>query len=184
MKVYTKTGDKGETSLVGGKRAAKSDLRLEAYGTVDELLAFIGLLRDQQINDAHKDILLQVQNDLMTCSAILAYDFENKSIKLPTITEKEILFLEKEIDNIEETLEPLFTFIIPGGHPIISLGHVARTVCRRTERVVVKLAEEAEVPENVIKYLNRLSDYLFVLTRRLSADLNIRESAWKPNLEL
>jgi cob(I)alamin adenosyltransferase len=184
MKVYTKTGDKGETSLVGGKRIAKSDLRLEAYGTADELLAFIGLLRDQQIDDAHKAKLLQVQDHLMTCSAILAYDFENKSVKLPAISEKEILFLEKEIDKIEETLDPLFTFIIPGGHTIISLGHVARTVCRRAERVVVKLANEAEVPDNVIKYLNRLSDYLFVLTRRLSADLNISESAWKPNLEL
>lgn len=184
MKVYTKTGDKGETSLVGGKRVAKSDLRLDAYGTADELLAFISLLRDQQISSTHKTILLEVQDHLMTCSAILAYDFENNSVKLPSITEKEILFLEKEIDKIEETLEPLFTFIIPGGHPIVSLGHVARTVCRRTERIVVKLAEEAEVPENVIKYLNRLSDYLFVLTRRLSADLNIRESVWKPNLEL
>ncbi|HEY9123274.1 MAG TPA: cob(I)yrinic acid a,c-diamide adenosyltransferase [Bacteroidales bacterium] len=184
MKVYTKTGDKGETSLVGGKRVAKSDLRLDAYGTADELLAFISLLKDQQISNIHKTILSEVQDHLMTCSAILAYDFENKSVKLPSITEKEILFLEKEIDKIEETLEPLFTFIIPGGHPIVSIGHVARTVCRRAERIVVKLAEEAEVPENVIKYLNRLSDYLFVLTRRLSSDLNIRESAWKPNLEL
>ncbi len=182
MKIYTKTGDKGQTSLIGGKRVPKHYVRIEAYGTIDELIAFTGLLRDQPIDKDYKSILLQVQDDLMVCAAILATDSDDSNLKIPTISEEQILMLEHEIDKLETNLSPLNSFIIPGGHPSVSYCHVARTVCRRAERHVIKLMEESFAPEVVLKYLNRLSDYFFVLARKISSDLQVVEYYWVAKL--
>lgn len=178
MKIYTKTGDKGKTSLIGGRRVPKHHLRIEAYGTVDELLSYIGLIRDQEISEEIKKTLLEIQERLMTCSAILATDCDDCDIKVPQIYETDIEFLEKEIDKMDQELPPLRSFILPGGHTVVSYCHVARTICRRAERVVIHLAEEHIVPEEVIWYINRLSDYLFMLSRKLGKDFNILEIPW------
>ena len=180
MKIYTKTGDKGDTSLLGGKRVSKADLRIEVYGTVDELISYLGLLRDQTVDTDTKKFLIHTQGQLMVCAAILASDCDASQVKTPDLEEKEILLLEKKIDKYEETLESLSSFIIPGGHPVVSHCHVARTICRRTERLIIRLATESEVPAVVIKYFNRLSDYLFVLSRKLSSDFKAVEHIWKP----
>jgi cob(I)alamin adenosyltransferase len=182
MKIYTKTGDKGQTSLIGGKRVPKYHIRIEAYGTVDELIAFTGLLRDQNLNIHIKDILLQIQDDLMVCSAILASDCDDCSAKVPTLKNENILLLEHEIDSMEANLIPLNSFIIPGGHPAVSYCHVARTVCRRAERLVIRLMDESLLPDVIIIYLNRLSDYFFVLSRKIASDLQIVEYNWVPKL--
>ncbi len=182
MKIYTKTGDKGQTSLIGGKRVPKYHIRIEAYGTVDELIAFTGLLRDQNIDGHIQDILLQIQDDLMVCSAILASDCDDCSAKIPTLKNENILLLEHEIDAMEANLIPLNSFIIPGGHPAVSYCHVARTVCRRAERLVIRLMDESLLPEVVIIYLNRLSDYFFVLSRKIASDLQVVEYNWTPKL--
>jgi cob(I)alamin adenosyltransferase len=182
MKIYTKTGDKGTTSLIGGKRVPKYHLRIEAYGTVDELISYVGLLRDQDMDSTDKTALLEIQDKLMVCSAVLASDCEDCAIKIPEIRETDILFLEQQIDAMEEQLEPLRSFILPGGHTTVSFCHIARTVCRRAERVTAHLSEEMFVPEYVIKYINRLSDYLFVLSRKLGKNLNIDEIPWLPKL--
>ena len=182
MKIYTKTGDKGQTSLVGGKRVPKSHERIEAYGTVDELLSYVGLLRDLLESHHRKIFLTQVQDRLMICAAILAADCEDCEYKIPEILDVDIQELELEMDKMELILEPLSSFILPGGHPVVSHCHVARTICRRAERVVVRLSEKYFVPEKLIKYINRLSDYLFVLARMLTKDLNIEEIPWKPRL--
>lgn len=182
MKIYTKTGDKGTTSLIGGKRVKKNNLRIEAYGTVDELIAYIGLLRDQDINSGIKNNLLSIQDRLMVCAAILASDYEDGEIKLPEIKEADITFLEKKIDEMEMELEPLRSFIYTGGHTTVSFCHIARTVCRRTERITIELSEKFLVPENVLKYVNRLSDFLFVLARKLGKDLNVEEIPWHAQL--
>jgi len=182
MKIYTKTGDRGETSLIGGQRVPKYHLRLEAYGTVDELTAFTGLLRDYS-TDSHTNMsLLEIQDKLMVCAAILASDCENCEIKLPEIKNENILFLEQEIDAMESNLPQLSSFILSGGHPLVSYCHVARTVCRRAERLIIKLAEETKVPNEVLQYVNRLSDYFFVLSRKFSADLKVIEQQWQPKL--
>ncbi len=182
MKIYTKTGDKGETSLIGGKRVTKNHPRIDAYGTVDELISFIGLLRDQLADNKIQDILLHIQDRLMVCAAILASDCEDCKVKIPKLSKKNILYLEQEIDKIESNLSPIHSFIIPGGHPMVSLCHVIRTICRRAERLVVKLSMDYDVPEVVMEYLNRLSDYFFVLSRKLSADFKAVESRWPPEL--
>jgi cob(I)alamin adenosyltransferase len=182
MKIYTKTGDKGETSLIGGKRVPKYHIRIEAYGTVDELISFIGLIRDQAIDEITKNKLIQIQDRLMTCAAILATDCDDNFIKIPKLSEGDIEFLEKEIDGIALQVPSLDSFILPGGHPVVSLTHVARTICRRAERQTLRLSAEAQVPELIIKYLNRLSDYLFMLARKLSVDLQSVEITWKPKL--
>jgi cob(I)alamin adenosyltransferase len=178
MKIYTKNGDKGETSLIGGKRVKKSHPRIDAYGTIDELISFAGLLRDQNIDEHHVKFLIKVQDKLMTCAAILAADCEDCKVRIPELVEKDILDLENEIDSIQSNLLELKSFILPGGHPAVSICHVTRTVCRRAERLIINLADNYLVPENVIKYINRLSDYFFVLSRRLSADLQIVEHQW------
>ena len=182
MKIYTKTGDKGETSLIGGKRVPKFHIRIEAYGTVDELISFVGLIRDHKIDEEVKNVLIQVQDRLMICSAILATDCDDCQIKIPELSDEDIKFLEKEIDKIDLVVPQLQSFILPGGNPVISFCHIARTVCRRAERQVLKLSAESFVPEAVITYLNRLSDYLFMLARKLSVDYKVVEIPWKPKL--
>ncbi len=180
MKVYTKTGDKGTTALIGGKRVPKNHIRIEAYGTCDELIATIGFLRDFEIKERHKQFLTRIQEDLMILSAILSADCEGCLDELPKLSEESIVKLEREIDVLEESLPVLKAFLIPGGHKAVSVCHMARTICRRTERVVLSLNDVAEVPDPEMKYLNRLSDYLFVLSRTLSTDFNVQEIIWKP----
>jgi cob(I)alamin adenosyltransferase len=179
-KIYTKTGDKGETSLIGGTRVPKYHERIEAYGTLDELNSFLGLIRDQDIDKHTRELLIEIQDRIFTAESILALDPDHKPLKkLPEIEEKDILLLESEIDKMNEDLPPITNFILPGGHTTVSYCHVARTVCRRAERLTIKLARQYEVSELVIKYLNRLSDYLFVLSRKLTKDLNAKETPWK-----
>lgn len=182
MKIYTKTGDKGTTSLVGGKRVSKTELRIEAYGTVDELNSYIGLVRDQAVNEKRKNILKEIQDRLFTIGSILASEPEQTKKRLPDLLESDIELLENEMDKMDNDLEPMRYFILPGGHQSVSFGHVARTVCRRAERIVLRLSEESEVNDLVIRYLNRLSDYIFVLCRMMAKELEIEEVAWKPRV--
>lgn len=179
MKIYTRKGDKGETSLIGGKRVPKHHERIEAYGTVDELIAYIGLIRDQEIRDATRNYLLEVQDRLMTCASLLAVDDDPK-ISLPEIEMGDIQSLELEIDRMEEELVPLTSFLLPGGHPTVSICHIARNVCRRAERNISKIRSGPVNLDLVFQYLNRLADYLFVLSRILSKDLKVTENQWKP----
>lgn len=182
FKVYTKTGDKGQTSLIGGTRLPKQHIRIEAYGTVDELNSWIGLLRDQPIDANSIKILLEVQDRLFTIGSLLAADPTKNKMKLPDIKEGDIVLLEKEIDAMEETLPEMKSFVLPGGHTIVSYCHLARCVCRRGERAVLRVAENEPVDELVYKYLNRLSDYLFVLSRKLAHDLKAPETPWVPRV--
>ena len=180
MKIYTKTGDAGYTSLFGGERVSKSHYRIDAYGTVDELNAYIGLLRDQEVNHPVQTILIQVQNKLFTIGAILATEPGNTKVKVPKLDEQDILDLETEIDKMDRELPPIRNFVLPGGHVSVSFGHLARTVCRRAERLVIALDAQENVDPLVVKYLNRLSDYLFMLCRKMAVDLGIAEIPWKP----
>lgn len=182
FKVYTKTGDKGQTSLIGGTRLPKHHIRIEAYGTVDELNSWIGLLRDQSIDERSIKTLLEIQDRLFTIGSLLAADPEKNKMKLPEIKEEDIVFLEKEIDAMEETLPEMKHFVLPGGNTMVSYCHLARCVCRRGERAVLRLAENERVDELIYKYLNRLSDYLFVLSRKLSQDLKADETPWIPRV--
>jgi cob(I)alamin adenosyltransferase len=179
-KIYTKGGDKGQTSLLGGTRVPKYHERIEAYGTVDELTSFIGLIRDQEISHLQKKILIQIQNNLFTIESHLAADKIESTERLPKIGEEDIAILEREIDLMNEKLPELRSFILPGGHPTVSYCHIARTVCRRAERLVIKLTEKYNIDEYIVKYLNRLSDYLFVLSRKIAMDNNAEETPWKP----
>jgi len=181
MKIYTKTGDKGTTSLIGGKRVAKYHPRIEAYGTVDELISNIGLLRDQDIDHEAKLFLIQIQDKLMNCASILAADCSDCKVIIPKILPKDINTVELEIDRMETLLEPLESFILPGGHPIVSMCHICRTICRRCERIIIKLSEETPVPEDLVIYVNRLSDFFFVLSRKTAKELNIDQIPWKPS---
>jgi len=180
MPIYSKTGDKGTTSLLGGKRVPKYHLRIEAYGTVDELISYIGLIRDQNVSENIGNELISVQDRLMVCASILAADCEDCEQQLPKLYEEDITRLEKNIDRMDVELPPLQNFVLPGGHTTVSYCHIARNVCRRAERHAIKLYEESEFSELVIRYLNRLSDYLFVLSRKLSKDLQIQEVKWEP----
>lgn len=188
MKIYTKTGDKGYTSLIGGGRVPKFDLRIESYGNVDELNSYIGLVSDQDIDQHYKMILKKVQNCLFIIGSILATDPDKinlpgkKEIFIPELHPEDTDILEKEIDSMTEKLPQLKHFILPGGNTAVSFCHVARCVCRRAERSVVHLAEGNDVDEKVIIYLNRLSDYLFVLARMLCLDNKIAENQWIPGL--
>ena len=167
---------------MGGTRVSKTELRIEAYGTVDELNSYVGLLRDQEINNHRKDILKEIQDRLFTIGSILASEPEQTKKRIPDLHESDIELLEREMDKMDESLEPMRFFILPGGHQSVSFGHLARTVCRRAERITLRLAQEMEVNELVIKYLNRLSDYLFVLCRMMIKELNIEEISWKPRV--
>lgn len=183
FKIYTKTGDKGQTSLIGGTRVPKFHPRIEAYGTIDELNSFIGLIRDHDIDSVYKSALIEIQDRLFTAESIIALDPEAESpVRIPSLTFADIKFLESEIDRMNEALPELRSFILPGGHPVVSYCHVARCVCRRAERHVIRLAQAQPVDEIVIVYLNRLSDYLFVLARRLAKDFNAPETNWLPRL--
>ena len=181
-KIYTKTGDTGTTALIGGSRVPKDDLRIECYGTVDELVSWIGLIRDQPIDEKYKTVLLEIQDRLFTVESLLAHDGNPLRNPLPSVSEGDIHFLESEIDDMNTGLPELSSFILSGGNPIVSYCHIARTVCRRAERNVIRLDRQQKVDPLNIKYLNRLSDYLFVLSRRLSFNLNATETLWKPRL--
>ena len=183
MKIYTKTGDKGLTSLIGGTRVPKHHIRIETYGTVDELNSHIGLISCQDIAAHHQTILKEIQDRLFTIGSSLAADPEKSKMKIPDLLETDIELLEKEIDQMNEVLPALKHFILPGGNTLVSYCHLARCVCRRAERLTVALAETSFVDEKVTIYLNRLSDYLFVLGRKLGHDTNASENIWIPRIK-
>jgi cob(I)alamin adenosyltransferase len=181
-KIYTKTGDLGETSLLGGTRVPKSHQRVEAYGTLDELNSFLGLLRDQPIGLHYQQVLLRIQENLFVAESGIAADPNLQHPSLPVFQTEEILFLESEIDEMNKSLKDLTHFILPGGYAPSSLCHVARTVCRRAERRLVKLAASNNPAEEIIiRYMNRLSDYLFVLARKILSDTGVDETLWDPS---
>jgi cob(I)alamin adenosyltransferase len=182
MKIYTKTGDKGYTSLIGGTRVPKHHLRIESYGTVDELNSYIGLIRDQDISAIDKEILKHIQDRLFTIGSSLAADPEKSRMVIPDLHAADIELLEKEMDRMNETLPELRHFILPGGSNAISYCHIARCVCRRAERLSVHLAEESTVDEKVNIYLNRLSDYLFTLARMIGHRNKVPENQWIPRI--
>lgn len=188
MKIYTKTGDKGTTALIGGTRVPKHHIRIESYGTVDELNSNIGLIRSQaEISPKSKEILIHIQDRLFTLGATLATDPEKTILKsgkerlnIPRVKEEDVSLLEKEIDRMNANLPPITHFILPGGNNIVAFCHIARCVCRRAERITTHLAENETVDPTVIQYLNRLSDYLFVLARKLSHSTQAEEIKWIP----
>ena len=187
MKIYTKKGDKGLTSLYGGDRVPKHHLRIEAYGTVDELNSHIGFLRDQEVSDETKSDLLKIQHELFVVGAMLATPEDKKLLKsgkerlnIDQLNEQSISFLEKSIDSMNSTLPEMTHFILPGGHPVVSICHIARCVCRRAERICTNLMELSTIEENILVYLNRLSDFLFVLARKLTKENRAEEIKWIP----
>ncbi|WP_372946584.1 cob(I)yrinic acid a,c-diamide adenosyltransferase [Muriicola sp.] len=188
MKIYTRTGDEGTTALFGGTRVPKHHIRIQSYGTVDELNSWLGLVRDQKVRSSYKEVLMKVQKDLFTIGAILATDPEKAIMKsgkerlnIPKISSEDIVLLEREMDRMEESLPPMTHFILPGGHPAVSYCHIARTVCRRAERMACLLHEHQPFDPEVLSYMNRLSDYLFVLGRAISHDLGGEEIKWIPD---
>lgn len=183
MKVYTKKGDKGTTQLIGGTRVPKSSLRIEAYGTVDELNSYVGLLRDQEIEAKHQERLLEIQDRLFTMGSLLAVDENGTKMQLPGLFDGDVENIENWIDDMEAGLEPMKSFILPGGHPSVSHTHIARCICRRAERIAVDLSNTTEVDPLLLCYLNRLSDYLFVLSRALTKELNAKEIPWVPRMK-
>ena len=182
MKIYTKTGDKGQTSLIGGIRVPKHHIRIEAYGTVDELNSWMGVLRDLIEDKTTKALIVDIQDRLFTIGSLLASDPEKSKMKLPELHAEDILQLEKEIDAIDSSVPPMKSFVLPGGHLTVSYCHVARCVCRRAERHTIHLSENAPVNDLVLQYLNRLSDYLFMLSRKLTQELGAEEIPWKPKM--
>lgn len=187
MKIYTKTGDKGTTALFGGTRVPKHHIRIESYGTIDELNSYIGLIRDQEIDQVYKTELIKIQDLLFTVGAILATDPEKATLKsgkdrlnIPKISEEHITDLEMQMDLMDAQLPPMTHFVLPGGHQTVSFCHIARCVCRRGERLATHLNEIEPVDSSVLMYLNRLSDYLFVLARMLSHELKAEEIKWIP----
>lgn len=187
MKIYTKTGDKGTTALFGGTRVPKHHIRIDSYGTVDELNSHIGLIRDQDIDARSKEILVNIQDKLFTVGAVLATDPDKMILKngkdrlnIPRVNEEDIELLEKEMDYMNDHLPPITHFVLPGGHTTVSYCHIARCVCRRAERLATALYDISPFDEHTLKYLNRLSDYLFVLARKLSKDLQAEEIKWIP----
>jgi cob(I)alamin adenosyltransferase len=185
FKIYTKTGDLGKTSLIGGTKVLKSSLRIESYGTVDELNSHIGLCNDLLKNQACNEVLKEIQDRLFTIGSSLACDPDKEPLmKIPDLTEDDVLYLEKHIDSMMEILPPMKFFILPGGHTTVSSLHVARCVCRRAERLCVHLSDENIFVEPlVIKYLNRLSDHLFVLSRYAAHLLGVQEVPWIPRVK-
>jgi cob(I)alamin adenosyltransferase len=179
MKVYTKKGDKGQTQLLGGSIIDKDHVKLECYGTIDELNSFIGNIYDQDLKEFHKEILLNIQNQLFNLGSVISFDGKKDKIKLPNITANNIEMLETAIDKMEESLPMLKNFILPSGHPTTSKCHIARTVCRRAERNLVTLSKTSEIDNLHLQYLNRLSDYLFVLSRAVLKENNAEEIEWQ-----
>ncbi len=182
MKIYTKTGDKGLTSLIGGTRVPKSSLRIECYGTVDELNSWLGVIRDHTRGHSQQDTLCEIQDRLFTIGAILASDPKKSKMKIPELEDGDIERLEKEMDAMDSQLPEMRSFVLPGGHPAVSFCHVSRCVCRRAERLTVDLAGQEPVSERLLRYLNRLSDYLFVLSRELMREYGAEEIPWKPRM--
>jgi cob(I)alamin adenosyltransferase len=184
MKIYTKAGDQGKTSLIGGTRVPKSHIRIESYGTVDELNSFIGLLSDLVSDVKIKTDLKEIQDRLFTVGSSLACDPEKESaLRIPDLKEEDVIGLELSMDKMNELLAPMKSFIIPGGHQAISTAHIARCVCRRAERLCVHMQEEDLFVETlVIKYLNRLSDYLFTLARYIGHLNGVEDLPWKPRI--
>ena len=180
MKIYTKKGDQGSTGLIGGTRVSKGDVRIEAYGTVDELNSYIGLISTMPIDNLYILQLQEIQDRLLTIGSHLAADPEKSKMQLPDLLEVDVEKLENWMDAMDEALAPLTAFILPGGHAIIAHTHVARCICRRAERMAVILDELEGVEALVLTYLNRLSDYLFMLSRKISLDLGISEHTWTP----
>lgn len=187
MKIYTKTGDDGTTGLFGGTRVPKHHIRIESYGTLDELNSWIGLIRDQQIDNSYKQVLIKIQEKLFTVGALLAVDPEKEKLKsgkdrlnIPKIDTEDINLLENEIDLMEQQLPPMTHFILPGGHTTVSYCHITRTICRRAERLVSQLNEFEPVDPILLSFINRLSDFLFVLARKLSYDTQAEEIRWIP----
>jgi cob(I)alamin adenosyltransferase len=179
MKIYTKTGDTGQTSLVSGTRVSKAHERIEAYGTIDELNSFVGLVRDQPINESRLSFLKDIQDNLFTIGASLATEPDKTPKKtMPVILPTDIVALEQAMDEMDASLPTLRHFVLPGGHQSVSFAHLARTVCRRAERLVIGLGQHEPVEEVVIQYLNRLSDYFFVLSRKMAQELNVEEVKW------
>ena len=183
MKIYTKTGDDGTTALLNGTRVPKYHIRIDSYGTIDELSSYLGLIRDFPKVDKHTiEAIIEIQERLMTASAILASEVGIKSANIPEIFNSDIEFLEKEMDQMDDNLPRLTSFVLTGGHTIVSQTHIARCVCRRAERLSILVQEEYGGCENVVQYLNRLSDYLFILARKFSIDFKAKEIIWKPRL--
>jgi len=180
MKIYTKTGDEGKTSLVGGTRVSKTHVRIEAYGTVDELNSHMGLLRDHAACARHSEFIVEIQNKLFTIGSNLALEEPGK-FKIPELIDADVEYLEQQIDRLEVGLPVMRNFVLPGGHEAISRCHIARTVCRRAERRVVDMGGEIEVASVILRYLNRLSDLLFILSRRVAEDESVEETPWIPN---
>lgn len=182
MKIYTKKGDAGSTGLIGGTRILKSSLRIEAYGTVDELNSYLGLIRDQDIDKKYKDQLIEIQDRLFTIGSSLASDPEKSKMKIPDLLLSDVENLEKWMDEMDTALPPMKNFILPGGHSTVSFTHIARCVCRRAERIIVDLGQHEFVADLVLMYVNRLSDYLFILCRKIGLDLGAEEQPWKPRM--
>ncbi len=183
-KIYTKTGDKGSTSLIGGTKVPKNDVRIDAYGTVDELNSWIGLINDQLDSTEFKNELKDIQDRLFTIGSSLACDTDKEpKMKLPDLHDSDIKLLEVKIDEMTAQLPPMKSFILPGGHATVSSIHICRTVCRRTERLIVNMREHnLFVDDKIIQYLNRLSDYLFTLARYTAEKLGVGEVPWKPRM--
>lgn len=182
FKIYTRKGDSGTTQLIGGTRVPKHHQRIEAYGTIDELNSWMGVVRDHITNEKMRETLKEIQDRLFTIGSHLATDPLKGKMKLPDLTANDVEYLEKEIDRITDGLPELKHFILPGGHPANSFAHLARCVCRRAERLVTHLHETEPVEPLILTYLNRLSDYLFVMSRQISKDFNAEEIPWKPRL--
>lgn len=181
MKIYTKTGDKGMTSLIGGKRVAKNSARLESYGTIDELNSYLGMIRSFPMEETVINELVEIQSRLFDVGGNLATDPENVNIKVKLgVKESDIKLLETAIDRMDAEVPPMKFFVLPGGNQVVSFCHIARTVCRRAERRILDLAAETEVDELVMQYINRLSDYLFILSRKLAFDSGLEEMKWQP----
>ncbi|MFN3587745.1 MAG: cob(I)yrinic acid a,c-diamide adenosyltransferase [Spirosomataceae bacterium] len=183
MKIYTKTGDTGTTSLVGGSRIGKGEVKIEAYGTIDELNAWIGVLGDLPENEQRKEKLKEIQDRLFTIGAELASEVELRKKAIPDLNDSDISILETWMDEMEKDIPPLRAFVLPGGHLAVSYAHVARTVCRRAERQIIRLKKFEEVHPLIIPYVNRLSDFLFMLSRKITQETGSEEIAWKPRIK-
>lgn len=184
MKVYTKKGDKGLTGLIGGTRIPKHHIRIETYGTIDELNSYFGLLRDQEIKEEDRSFILFIQDRLFTLGSLLAADPDNNKMTLPELAADDVVLIEDKIDLMESSLEPMKSFVLPGGHQTVSFIHISRCVCRRAERLVSALNEESSVTYDIgLQFLNRLSDYLFVFSRYMTKELKAPEMPWVPKMK-